>query len=246
VNTTTSYTQPATTMPMPAVLTNNIVVFKQELITAWIITFLALNGVGFGGMLFAVSCGALWLLVDKKADLHSMITFTKMFITKETPVPEGCVRLGGQFAGAFIGALLQMILADDVMGFPAKGKPIWILLSTAFATAIFLAIFFKTQEIAKSDTEKAFWFMIALLPFMSFATNPVLSIATNILQKGGPAGDFIMVWLGPFVGVIFFGLLGWGLTGEKPAMFAKCGGGGGGGGTAAAVAPKAEAEVETA
>merc|ERR1711966_75061 len=100
-----------------------------------------------------------------------------------------------------------------------------------------------TQEVAKSDTEKAFWFMIALLPF-KFATNPVLSIATNILQKGGPAGDFIMVWLGPFVGVIFFGLLGWGLTGEKPAMFAKCGGRGGGGGTAAAVAPKAEAEAE--
>lgn len=230
-------------MPMPAVLTNNLVVLKQELITAWIITFLALNGVNFSGVEFAVACGALWLLVDKKADLHSMITFTKMLITKETPVQEGLVRLGGQFAGAFIATLLQLILADNVMGVPATGKPIWILLSTAFATAIFLAIFFKTQEVAKSDTEKAFWFMIALLPF-KFATNPVLSIATNILQKGGPAGDFIMVWLGPFVGVIFFGLLGWGLTGEKPAMFAKCGGRGGGGGTAAAVAPKAEAEAE--
>lgn len=202
-----------------AALLPTVGVFKQEAICAWIITFIALNHGGWGGLTFSVSCGALWLVVDRSADLHSMITFAKIVVTKETPVAEGIVRVGGQFCGAFIGALLNMIIADSWVGPFQAGNTIWILWSCAIATAAFLLIFFKTQEIANTDTEKAFWFMLALLAIPgTFPTNPAISIATNILQEGGPAGDFYMWWFGPFLGVISYGLVGWVLSGEKPAI----------------------------
>merc|ERR1719440_1664111 len=127
-----------------------------------------------------------------------MITFTKVFITKETPIPEGAVRALGQFGGAFIGAVLNLLIAGSCTG-PSMGNPniatalaaaaaaaggdsrrlasgswtLWVLLSTAGATAVFLLIFFKTQAIAKTDTEKALWFILALLAIpANFPTNP--------------------------------------------------------------------------
>merc|ERR1711865_715160 len=102
----------------------NLDTFKWEFVTSWFVVYLAINNPGaWSGIQFAAATAALWAVGDGKADLHSMVTFTKAVITAETPVAEAAVRVGGQFAGAFVAAVINLVLNGVVTGPPIPGPP---------------------------------------------------------------------------------------------------------------------------
>merc|ERR550537_1213068 len=61
-------------------------------------------------LVIAIVTACMWLIAGDKADVHTVVTVAKTFVTGEHDVVAGLSRIAGQIGGGILGSLIVIIL----------------------------------------------------------------------------------------------------------------------------------------
>ena len=189
---------------------------KWELFCTWMVVFVALNGGGPTGVAF--STALLWHMADGKADVNLMVTFSRLCVAGDIGAAEAGARAVGQVGGGFLAAVLQTAFVGSVVGPAGAATDMTTLFFEAFATALFLTLFFYGQAKLATTEHKAVAYAIVLWAVGAWTVNPARAVGPHLLAGALP-GNFWCTWLGPVVGIVVYVVFDVVLNGNKPAVF---------------------------
>jgi len=175
-------------------------------------------------LVIAIVTAAMWLIGGDKADVHTVVTLSKTFITGEYDLINGVSRMAGQIGGGVLGSLIVMILdkqsklnsLNDSYG----NTDFTRFINEGVAASIILLVLNRIEK-QEADEIAAVGFAAILYAMGAWSNNPARVIGPSLLQKGGPPDDFAINWFGPLLGAPGYGLLQLILTGEVPQIFTK-------------------------
>lgn len=202
---------------------------------------------GFASMFFAYNAGTqvfsypaiiafCWFYADGKADVNLMVTFCRFFVTGEITPDTAIAKIIGQCSGTFAGAFFSKLMGNyggtrrlaetsDLYIGDELSTELTTLMYEGIATGIFLLLFFAAMKMSSREASAVGYFIALVAMGDKFTINPARTITPMIVDlidgKDLPTG-FWAIWAGPVVGVPFFGLFQWVLTGQMPAMFKLC------------------------
>lgn len=175
-------------------------------------------------LVIAIMTASMWLIGGDKADVHTVVTLSKTFITGEYDIIKGCSRMAGQIGGGLLGSLIVMILDNqdklNSLNDSYGNTDFTRFLNEGIAASIILLVLNRIEK-QEADEVAAFGFAAILYAMGAWSNNPARVIGPSLLQKGGPPDDFAINWFGPLLGAPGYGLLQLILTGEVPQIFTK-------------------------
>jgi hypothetical protein len=192
----------------------------------------------------------LWYYSDGKADVNLMVTFCRFFITGEITPDTAIVKIIGMNLGNFAGSFFSTLMGNYggtswtrrlEADFPplerrlnadsnlfigdALSLELTTLMYEGIGTGLFLLLFFAAAKMPSREASAVGYFLALFAFYPAFTCNPARTIApmiVKVMDGGELPTNFWAVWLGPVLGVPFFGLFEWLLTGNMPAMFKIC------------------------
>merc|ERR1712070_26229 len=235
-------TQESVTMPMPLAVEkflkfSNLILWECFCTTTLVWAMLNYNVAGHSAaaprsLEICFLIGGLWLISKNCADVHCVITLTKMLVTASCTVPEGLARLAGQFGGGFCACFIQMIFwskdaweADltALAAFDPIGKDKFCkFIFEGVASAVVCFVFFRMEKSSPPEFTALFYSGI-MYALRGWLTNPAVVVGASFLKPDSieDFDDIWYLWFGPLLGAPGYGLLVWMLTGQAPWIFQK-------------------------
>merc|ERR1711991_365626 len=173
-------------------------------------------------LVIAIVTACMWLIAGEKADVHTVVTVAKTFVTCEHDITSGLARIAGQIGGGILGSLIVIILDNnsklDLLNYSYGNTDFTQFINEGIAASIILLVLHRIEK-TEADEVAAFGFAAVLYAMGQWSNNPARVIGPQLLQSGGPEDDFALVWFGPLLGAPGYGVLQFCLTGEVPAVF---------------------------